>query len=135
MREDEAYLDVARRYLKSCEEHIANNVNLQEVIGFTSYHAFESIAAAYASHHHVSISRNHRKKLDLFTKTSGLHGDVDPHAVAVLVMIFYSMREKYLYPEKSGASFKRPQDQISITNAKKTVNKVRQIIWQVEKII
>ena len=39
MREDEAYLEVAKRYIESCEQHINYGINIQEVIGFKAYHA------------------------------------------------------------------------------------------------
>ena len=135
MKEDEAYLDVARRFQESCEQHIANNIDIQEVIGFKSYHAFESIGSAYIAHHARRVPNPHVKKLNEFVKTARRDIRVNSHAIAALAMLLNSMRNKYLYPEKIGTDYKRPQDQISLTDAKSTVKRIKGIVRQIERII
>ncbi|MCG8041765.1 MAG: hypothetical protein JAZ15_14600 [Candidatus Thiodiazotropha endolucinida] len=135
MKEDEAYLDVARRFQESCEQHIAHNIDLQEVIGFKSYHAFESIGGAYISHHGRRVPKRHISKLNEFIAIARHDINVNDHAIAALAMLLNSMRNKYLYPEKTGTDYKRPQDQISLTDARSTVRRIKGIIRQVEKNI
>ena len=107
MNEDKAYLDVAKRYLDSCEKHIANNDNIQEVIGFNGYHALESVAGAFNAHHGHSIPRRHIKKLNLFVTNSARYQLVSRRAIAALVITLHSVRSNCLYPEKIGATFKK----------------------------
>jgi len=135
MNEDEAYLDVAKRYIESCEEHISNGINIQEVVGFKSYHAFESIAGAYNSHYGHAVPRGHARKLNTFVINTRRNHLANSRAIAAQAILLSSMRNKYLYPEKTGTNFKRPQDQISLTDAKQLVRKVKGIVRQVEGII
>lgn len=135
MNEDEAYLDVARRFLESCEQHINNAINIQEVIGFKGYHVFESIAGAYNSHFGHNVPKGHQKKLNAFVANSRHNHLVNSFAIATLAITLNSMRNKYLYPEKIGPRYRRPQDQISLTNAKDLVRRIKGIVRQIESLI
>lgn len=135
MNEDEAYLDVARRFLESCEQHINSAINIQEVIGFKSYHVFESIAGAFNSHYGHNVPKGHTKKLNMFVANSRHNHNVNSVAIATLAMTLNSMRNKYLYPEKIGTRYRRPREQISLTNAKILVRRIRGIVRQIEQLI
>lgn len=128
MNEDEAYLDVAIRFLESCNHHIVNETNLQEVIGFECYHAFESIGGAFNSHYHHVVPRAHARKINAFVANSNHNRHVDGYMISAIAMILNAMRNKYLYPEQIGATYIRPQDQISITDSKRLVRKVSRIV-------
>lgn len=135
MNEDEAYLDIAQRFLQSCEQHIQNAINIQEVIGFESYHVFESIAGAFNSHYGHNVPKGHPQKLNAFVANSRHNQHVDSIAVATIAMTLNRMRDKYLYPEKNGTVYKRPQEQISLTDAKTLVRRIRGIVRQIERLI
>lgn len=135
MREDEAYLEIAKRFIESCEGHILNGLNIQEVIGFKTYHAFESLAGAFNSHYGHTVPKGHAKKLNAFVTNSKHHPIVSNYNVALIAMVVSSMRNKYLYPEKIGTLYKHPKDQISLTDAKRMVSRVKGIFKQVERLI
>jgi len=135
MNEDEAYLNISKRYLESCEQHISNAVNLQEVIGFKGYHAFESIAGAFNSHFGHTVPKSHVKKLNSFVTNARHNRHVNCMAIATLAMTFNGVRNRYLYPEKDGGNYKLPMDRLSMTNAKELVRRVKGIVKIIEKLI
>lgn len=135
MREDEAYLEIAQRFIDSCDKHINNGINIQEVVGFKTYHAFESLGGAFNSHYGHNVPMGHAKKLNAFVNNSKHNPQVNNHNVAVIAMLLSSMRNKYLYPEQIGGTYKNPKDQISMTDARTMVNKVKGILRQVERLI
>lgn len=135
MNEDEAYLEVAQRYIDSCEQHLNNGINYQEIIGFKSYHAFESIAGAYNSHYGHNVPRSHPRKLNSFVTNCRNDNQVNSMAIATIAMTVHSMRNKYLYPEENGTTYKTPQSQISLTDARGMVRRIHGIIRQIERLI
>lgn len=135
MNEDEAYLSVAQRFLRSCEIHIQHQTNLQEVVGFESYHAFESIGGAYNAHHGYQVPRGHVGKLNAFVANSHHDNRVNSRAIAAIAMTLHSMRNRYLYPEQIGHEYRAPEEQISLTDVRRTVQRVRGIIRQIERLI
>jgi hypothetical protein len=135
MREDEAYLEIAQRFIDSCDKHINNGINIQEVVGFKTYHAFESLGGAFNSHYGHNVPMGHAKKLNAFVNNSKHNPQVNNHNVAVIAMLLSSMRNKYLYPEQIGGTYKNPKDQISMTDARTMVNRVKGILRQVERLI
>lgn len=135
MKEDEAYLEIATRYIQSCDGHMAHGINIQEVIGFKAYHAFESLGGAFNSHYGHNVPKGHVTKINTFVTNSRHSMQLKSHNVAVVAMLLTSMRNKYLYPESIGGTFKNPKDQISLTDAKKMVSRVRGIMKGVAKIV
>jgi len=135
MNEDEAYLDIAIRYLESCNEHINTNTTLQEVIGFNCYHSFESAGGAYNSHYGQVVPKAHARKLNAFVANTRHNTLVNGRAIAAIATMLNSLRNKYLYPEQVGYMFIRPQDQLSMTDCKRLVAKVRGILRQIERLI
>ncbi len=135
MREDEAYLEIAERFIESCDGQINNSINIQEVIGFKAYHAFESLGGAFNSHYGHSVSRSHARKINTFVLNSRNNALVNGHSVAAVAMLVASMRNKYLYPELISGNYKNPKDQLSMTNARTIVSKVKGIMRQVKRII
>ena len=135
MNEDEAYLDVAKRFVESCEKHIDQGINIQEVIGFKSYHAFESIGGAYNAHYGNIVPMGHARKINAFVANSNHNHPVNYRAIATLAILLASMRNKYLYPEETVGNYINPKDQISMTSAKEITRRVRGIIKEVARII
>ena len=135
MNEDEAYLEVAQRFIESCEQHISNGINIQEVLGFKSYHAFESIGGAFNSHYGHTIPLSHAKKLNLFVSNARHNTQVNGRSIATIAIILNSMRNKYLYPEVNGTGYICPKDQVSLTDVRYMIRRINGIIRQVEKII
>jgi hypothetical protein len=135
MKEDEAYLDIAERFIESCDKHIKHAINIQEVIGFKTYHAFESLGGAFNSHYGHSIPKVHARKINAFVVNSRSNAYVNGHNVAAVAMLVASMRNKYLYPELVSGIFKNPKEQLSITDANQMIARVKGILRQVQQLI
>jgi len=134
MNEDEVYLEIAKRYLESCERHILSGVILQEVIGFKGYHAFESAGGAFNARLGNHVPKSHVRKLNNFVSAARHCPFVDDRAIAAVAMTLHSRRNLYLYPEKTGSEYTSPKNQISMTDAKRLVARVRGIIKKIEKM-
>jgi hypothetical protein len=135
MSEDEAYLEIAERFLESCDGHLNHSINVQEVIGFKTYHAFESLGGAFNSHYGLAVPNSHAKKINTFVINSRHNPYVKGHNVALVAMVVASMRNKYLYPELVSGIYKTPKDQLSMTDARTMVTRVKGILRQVKRII
>jgi hypothetical protein len=135
MNEDEAYLEIAERFIASCDGHINNFVNIQEVIGFKAYHAFESLGGAFNSHYGHNVPRGHASKINAFVTNSRNNQQVKGHNVAIVAMLVSSMRHKFLYPELVNATYRNPKDQLSLTDAKTMVSRVKGILRQVKNAL
>lgn len=135
MREDEAYLEIAERFIDSCDGHVQHEINIQEVIGFKTYHAFESLGGAFNSHYEHTVPKGHERKINAFVANSRGNQQVNGHNVAVVAILVASLRNKYLYPEFVNETFKNPKDQLSMTDAKEMIKRVKGILRQVKKII
>lgn len=135
MKEDEAYLEIAERFIDSCDGHVKNAINIQEVIGFKTYHAFESLGGAFNSHYGHTVPRGHAKKINTFVTNSRNNAQINQHNVAVVAMLVASMRNKYLYPELVSGAYKNPKDQLSMTDARTMITRVKGILRQVQRII
>ena len=135
MKEDEAYLNISKRYLESCEKHISNRVNLQEIIGFKSYHAFESIAGAFNSHFRHTVPKSHVRKLNSFVANARHNRYVNSRAIATLAMTLNGVRNLCLYPEKDGGNYKLPMNRLSMKDAKELVRRVKGIVNKIEQLI
>lgn len=135
MNEDEAYLEIAERFIESANQHLLNNINIQEVIGFKTYHAFESIGGAFNSHLGHTVPRGHARKLNLFVQNARSNRLVDSRAIATIAMTLNSMRNKYLYPEGNGSGYITPQNQISLTDARNLFRRINGLIRQIKRII
>lgn len=135
MKEDEAYLEIAERFIESCDGHIKNSLNIQEVIGFKAYHAFECLGGAFNSHYGYNVPKGHAKKINAFVINSRKINQVNSHNVAMIGILVSSLRNKYLYPETNGSDYKSPKDQLSLTDARKIVSKVKGVLRQVKKIV
>ena len=74
-------------------------------------------------------------KLNAFVANSRHHGGVNARVIAALAMTLHSMRNRYLYPEQMGAEYRAPEEQISLTDVRRTVRRVRGIIREIEHLI
>jgi hypothetical protein len=135
MREDEAYLEIAERFIDSCDRHINHAINIQEVIGFKTYHAFECLGGAFNAHYGHTIPRGHTRKVNAFVSNSRHNPHVNNHSIAIVAILVASLRNKYLYPELVGGTYKNPKDQISMTDARTMVSRVKGILRQIQRII
>jgi hypothetical protein len=135
MREDEAYLEIAERFIDSCDGHVNYAINIQEVIRFKTYHAFESLGGAFNSHYGHAVPRGHAKKINAFVTNSRHNAQVNGHNVAIVAMLVASMRNKYLYPELVSGTYKNPKDQLSMTDARTMITRVKGILRQVKRIV
>ena len=130
MTEKEIYIEIAQRFIQSCEDQLNNNINFQETIGFKTYHAFESIAGAYNCHLGQRVSLVHEKKLNSFVHNykHNAFAALSPTTIATLAITLNSMRNKYLYPESTPSGLKSPKDQLTIAQARQLTRQVNGII-------
>lgn len=128
MNVDEAYFEIAERYLESCNQHLSNKIGIQEVIAFKCYHVFESLAGAFNSHFGHAIPKGHVKKINLFVAVSKTHSRRHARAIAELAMVLSSQRNIYLYPSPNGTGFDCPKDKITVPQAERLFKRVRGIV-------
>lgn len=57
------------------------------------------------------------------------------HNVAAVEMLGARMRNKYLYPEVVCGTYKNPKDQLSMTDVRTMVARVKGILRQVQRIV
>ncbi len=130
MTEKEIYIEIAQRFIESCREQLANNINLQETIGFKAYHAFESIAGAFNSHLGQPVPMKHERKLNSFVDNyrHNAFAGVTPLAIAKLAIVLNSMRNKFLYPDPTPIGLKAPKDQLTLAQTRQLTTQVNGII-------
>ncbi|MEA5467567.1 hypothetical protein [Spirulina sp. 06S082] len=66
MKAKETYIEIAERYINSAKQQLSAEIGIHEVIGFTCYHALESLACAVIVHFKSTIPLNHETKLKMF---------------------------------------------------------------------
>jgi hypothetical protein len=141
MSAKEIYREIAQRYIdSSAKELVAANSEIQEAIGFLVYHALESIACAVIVHFKSSIPLNHETKLNMFLRFSKRHFsesvNLKTFATVISRINNYGYREKFLYPEfQSDDTYKAPQEQITIIQARLLIQDVDRIINQIINLI
>lgn len=107
----------------------------QEVIGFLTYHALESIGTAVIVHYNSSVPVNHETKLNMFLSLCKKHLSkaVNIHLVATTIttMVNSDYRSKFLYPEYQNAKIRKaPKEQITMTEVRLLIQDVDRIINQ-----
>lgn len=135
MTTKEIYIEISERFIESAEKQIDNNILFQEVLGFSGYHAFESIAGAFNLHIGQPVSLSHEKKLATFSINYRRNkiSRIDPKAVGQLAILLNSMRNKFLYPENTPTGDISPKEQIKIDEIKKIVKQVKGIIKKLKE--
>ncbi|MGL6338950.1 MAG: hypothetical protein ACRC80_07400 [Waterburya sp.] len=137
MKQKEAYIEIAQRYIASAKLHQSQGINIQEVIGFLAYHALESIAVAVIVYFKSSIPINHETKLRMFLglckKNFANSVNVKNLAGLIIRVEKNSYRSKFLYPEFQGENnYKSPQEQ---TNLAEVGLLVRDVDRTIDRII
>ncbi len=127
------YLRISRRSLVAATETL--RANIQEAIGFYSYHAFESLGGAVCHHHGRSYSnQSHRKKINQFVAASNSYRF--GLTVAYLAIVLSSVRNECLYPQEGpDGSVILPEHAIPITHAKRLLSGVRGIYRSIAAVI
>jgi hypothetical protein len=140
MKQKEAYIEIAQRYIASAKQHQSQGINIQEVIGFLAYHALESIAVAVIVHFKSSIPMNHETKLRMFLSLckKNLADSVNVKNLAALIIRVEKngYRSRFLYPEFQGENnYKSPQEQTTLPEAGLLVRDVDRIINQIMSLV
>ena len=140
MKAKEIYLEIATRYTQSAKQQIANAIEIQEVIGFTAYHALESIACSVIVHFKSSIPINHQVQLNMFMMLCRKHWSsrINVREVAKIIMRFnnYGYREKFLYPDyQPDGNYLAPTDQFTMTEVRLLIRDVDRIINQILSLV
>lgn len=140
MSAKEIYIEIAQRYIDSAKQLVMANSEIQEVIGFLVYHALESIACAVIVHFKSSIPMNHETKLNMFLRFCKRHFSESINLKKIATVISrinnYGYREKFLYPEfQPDDTYKAPQEQITIIQARLLIQDVDRIINQIISLI
>lgn len=130
MTEKEIYIEIAERFIYSCAENLDKAIDIQEFIGFGTYHAFESIGGAFNTHIGQPVPKGHEKKINTFVLNYRRQtiSRIPPERIASLAIILNAMRNKFLYPEDTPLGFKAPKQQISLANARDVTSRVNGII-------
>jgi len=130
MTEKEIYIEIAERFIYSCTESIVHTIDIQEIIGFSVYHAFESIGGAFNLHVGQSVPLKHEKKINTFVLNYRRHtiSRVRPEKIAALAITLNAMRNKFLYPEDTPLGFIAPKQQMSFANARDLTRQVNGVI-------
>ncbi|SKB14204.1 hypothetical protein PL11201_610050 [Planktothrix sp. PCC 11201] len=136
MKQKDAYIEIAQRYIQTAKQHQSLSINTQEVIGFLTYHGLESIAVAVIVHYKSSVPLNHETKLRMFLAFCKKHlsNSVNLKLIAALIIRLEKngYRSKFLYPELIDENnFKSPQQQITLTEAGLLVKDVERVINQI----
>jgi hypothetical protein len=135
MKEKEAYIEIAQRYIASAKLHQSQEINTQEVIAFLAYHALESIAVATIVYFKSSIPLNHETKLRMFLMfcKKNLANLINVKNIASLIIRV----EKSGYRSKFQGenNYKSPQEQISLAESGLLVKDVDRIINQLIDLI
>ena len=140
MRAKDVYTDIAQRYIASAKQLVSDENGTQEVIGFLTYHALESIGTAVIVHYNSSIPVNHETKLNMFLSLCKKHLSrvVNIHLVATTIttMVNSDYRSKFLYPEYQNAKIRKaPKEQITMTEVRLLIQDVDRIINQIVNAI
>ena len=139
----EAYLNIAHRYIESTEILIENESNIQEVIGFKTYHIFESLGGAFIAYVKQPIPIGHEKKINAFVanyKTKKI-AKISPKVIAKLAITLNSLRNKMLYPEyipplpSIPIGLLEPEQQITLADAKQLFKQVKGITTAISEAI
>jgi hypothetical protein len=140
MKQKEAYIEIAQRYIASAKQHQSQGINIQEVIGFLAYHALESIAVAVIVHFKSSIPMNHETKLRMFVSLcqKNFANSVNAKNLASVIIRVEKngYRSKFLYPYLQGENnYKSPQEQITLAEAGLLLRDVDRIIDRIISLI
>ncbi|WP_009632294.1 hypothetical protein [Synechocystis sp. PCC 7509] len=141
MTEKEIYKELAQRYIFSAEQHIVKGINVEEVIAFMAYHAFECLCSAVIVDSGQNPSRKHKEKLSNFltlcrNNFKNQINSTDLTDISQMIVALENIRNKLLYPEsQAGNIFKSPKEQIILTDAQTLVQNVANIIQKILKII
>jgi hypothetical protein len=127
------YQRIASRSLISSEATLASGI--QEKAAFLSYHAFESTGCALSlscGFQKVGVGVSHVKKINIF-KTAARRCR-NERAVASLAVVLSSLRNHLLYPIEDPATgaIQRPEDIITLTQARKVKQRVGGIVAWVD---
>ena len=138
MTEEEVYKELAQRYIYSAKQHLSQGINIEEVIAFLTYHAFECLCSAIIIHFNYPSPRNHEKKLKECFKLckKNLGRQINLKAISKTITVLISVRNQLLYPEyKAKNMFKSPKERFTITDVRLLIQDVDKIINQIITII
>jgi hypothetical protein len=140
MRAKDVYIEIAQRYIASAKQLVSDENVTQEVIGFLTYHALESIGSAVIVHFKSSIPVNHETKLNMFLSLCKKHlaKSVNIHLVATTIakMVNSDYRSRFLYPEYQNTKIhKAPKEQITTAEVRLLIQDVDRIINQIVNAI
>jgi hypothetical protein len=113
------YRRISERFLQ-----VANItcIPVWEGSGFASYHAFESIGAAWIRHRGRNVPMSHRAKLNAFrTLAPAAHR----HSIAGVAIAVNALRNRMLYPvQVGGGAYDRPENQFTPAQAQQLRQRV-----------
>jgi len=131
-----AYIDITKRSL--CAADATLNANIQESVGFHSYHAFESIGGALCSFRMIRYSRNHVTKMNQFVASSRTINisQRNKNMIAALAIQLSSIRNECLYPKEfPGGTIRLPQHLVTLNQAVNILRRVKYITNLIQRHI
>jgi hypothetical protein len=123
-----AYIDITKRSL--CAADATLNANIQESVGFHSYHAFESIGGALCSFKMIKYSKNHARKINQLVASSRTINiqQRTKIMIATLAIQLSSIRNECLYPKEfPGGTIRLPQQFVTLNQAMRILRQVKYI--------
>jgi hypothetical protein len=113
------YRRIAERYLQAAQ---LVSAQVWEVSGFASYHAFESIGAAWIRHRGRRVPRTHPRKLTAFLSNAP---PAHKRGIAVLIQLLNGLRNQVLYPVPNGVGgYDNPENVFPAANAHQLCQRV-----------
>lgn len=126
-----SYLRIVQRSLDAADAVLAQA--LQEKAGFLAYHGFESLGGALCSRRGIPYPRSHPGKLRQFVAAS--KQDRFGFAAAQLMIELIALRNMLLYPEQLPGKVRRPEEIITVAQARRLVGRVRTLSRQVQRAL
>ncbi len=128
MPRPELYREISERYL-SASDLLANDIH--EAAGFTAYHAFESIGAAWIRKNGRLVPRGHNRKLNAFVNLC--HGTAFAHSASYLATFVNALRNKTLYPVLNNVNnYETPQNTFTKNQIKDLNKRVKGFINKIK---
>lgn len=129
------YQRIADRALLACEAAIAGGI--QEKAAFLAYHAFESTGCTLSDHVGLPVGPKvkHEDKVKHFKDAATrFRREIGVARVAVIVA---SLRNAFLYPieDKTTGTITRPEDVITLADAKELKKRVAGVVRWVKSVL
>ncbi len=125
------YKIISDRYLNASDLLIDD---VHEAAGFSLYHAFESMGAAWIRKNARVVPRGHVSKINMFVSLSGIIGA--QHGVGRVAILVIGLRNKLLYPiPEAPSGFSMPHIKFPVLEIKNLRRRVKGVLRIIRPLI